>query len=108
MNPSVGRIVHYVSRKGDGIVTPAIVLRTRKSTNLDVIERWGPTPEGTLSGNGRPADLVPELPDDTTIDLLCHGLGGDYREYAVPVQDYSPFPCGGQSPRTWHWPEREE
>lgn len=107
MNPSVGRIVHYVSRNGDGIVSPAVVLRTRKSTNLEVIERWGPSPDGTLSGKGRPVDLVPELPDDTTIDLLCHGLGGDYREYAVPFADNTPN-CGDDTPRTWHWPERED
>ncbi|OZC55074.1 hypothetical protein CH289_07730 [Rhodococcus sp. RS1C4] len=97
--PTPGRIVIYASRNGDGITSPAIVLRTRDSTNLDVIERWGPSPDGTLSGKGRPADLVPELPDDTTIDLLVHGLGGDYREYAVPF-DEEP------SPRTWNWPSR--
>lgn len=116
MNPSVGRIVHYVSKMGDGIVSPAIVLRTRASTRLDVIERWGPGPEGTVSGKGRPPELVPELPDDTTVDLLVHGLGGDYREYAVQQYDYNDPPnggednsarCGEQAPRTWHWPERE-
>lgn len=95
--PSIGRIVHYESKVGDGIVSPAIILRTRDTTNLDVIERWGPSPDGAVSGKGRPADLVPELPDDSTIDLLVHGLGGDYREYAVPQ---------GQGPRTWSWPAR--
>lgn len=99
MKPTVGRIVHYRSRMGDGIVSPAIVLRTRDSTNLDVIERWGPSPDGTLSGKGRPADLVPELPDDTTVDLVVHGLGGDYREYAVPFS-------GVDAPRSWYWPPR--
>lgn len=109
MKPTVGRIVHYVSKMGDGIVSPAIVLRTRESTNLDVINRWGPGPDGTVSGKGRPPELVAELPDDETVDLLVHGLGGDYREYAVP---YSPLhdddcaPCATASPRTWHWPER--
>ena len=39
--PTVGRVVIYHSKKGDGIVSPAIVLRTRATTNLDVIERWG-------------------------------------------------------------------
>lgn len=106
MNPTVGRIVHYVSRNGDGIVTPAIVLRTRASTNLEIIERWGANPDGTLSGNGRPDGLVPELPDDLTVDLLCHGLGGDYREYAVPFEDNIMVTCEAQTPRTWHWPER--
>ncbi|MCG7592399.1 hypothetical protein [Mycobacterium sp. PSTR-4-N] len=99
MNPTIGRIVHYHSKNGDGIVSPAIVLRTRATTNLDVIERWGPGPDGTLSGKGRPAALVPELPDDTTVDLVVHGLGGDYREYAIP---YSETPAPG----TWSWPPR--
>lgn len=73
--PTVGRMVLYYSKNGDGIVSPAVVLRTRDTTNLEVIERWGPSPDGTLSGKGRPAGLVPELPDDTTVDLLVHGLG---------------------------------
>ncbi|OHD15029.1 MAG: hypothetical protein A2Y38_25785 [Spirochaetes bacterium GWB1_59_5] len=97
--PSIGRIVHYASKNGDGIISPAIVLRTRDTTNLDVINRWGPSPAGTLSGKGRPADLVAELPDDTTIDLLVWGLGGDYREFAVP------FNADG-APRSWNWPPR--
>lgn len=99
MNPSIGRIVIYSSKMGDGIVSPAIVLRTRATTNLDVIERWGPGPEGTLSGKGRPAELVAELPDDTTVDLLVHGLGGDYREFAVPFSEAG-------TPGSWSWPPR--
>lgn len=99
MNPTIGRIVHYHSKIGDGIVSPAIVLRTRETTNLDVIERWGLNPAGTLSGKSRPAELVAELPDDTTVDLVVHGLGGDYREYAVP---FSEVP----EPGTWSWPPR--
>jgi hypothetical protein len=97
--PSVGRIVIYNSKNGDGIISPAIVLRTRATTNLDVIERWGPSPEGTLSGKGRPAALVAELPDDLTIDVLAHGLGGDYREYCIP------YSADG-APGTWSWPAR--
>jgi len=108
MKPTVGRIVHYHSKLGDGIVSPAIVLRTRATTNLDVIERWGPGPEGTLSGTGRPAALVPELPDDSTVDLLVHGLGGDYREFCVPETD-APAPGSkhGAYPGRWSWPPRD-
>lgn len=98
--PTIGRIVIYRSKLGDGVVSPAIVLRTRETTNLEIIERWGPSPDGTLSGKGRPEDLVAELPEDHTVDLLVHGLGGDYREYAVPFSPFEP------EPRTWFWPER--
>ena len=99
MKPTIGRIVHYNSKNGDGIISPAIVLRTRETTNLEVIERWGPSPDGTLSGKGRPAALIAELPDDFTIDLLAHGLGGDYREFCIPFSETA-------APGTWSWPPR--
>ena len=98
MKPTIGRIVHYESRNGDGVLSPAIVLRTRDTTVPEVAERWGPMPDSTLSGVTRPLEFVPELSDDFTVDLLVHGLGGDYREYAVPE---------GEGPRTWRWPERK-
>ena len=101
MKPTIGRIVHYTSKVGDGILSPAIILRTRATTDLDVIERWGPSPEGTLSGKGRPDALVAELPDDYTVDLLVHGLGGDYREFCVP-QSFS-----GDA-GTWTFPSYEK
>lgn len=100
-----GRIVLYHSKKGDGISSPAIVLRTRATTNPEIIERWGDKPDGTLSGTPRPAELVAELPDDETIDLLVHGLGGDYREYAVPFAFPTPN-VTEPAPGTWSWPPR--
>lgn len=102
---TVGRMVHYHSKHGDGIVSPAVVLRTRASTNLDVIGRWGDKPDGTASGVARPKDLVAELPDDETVDLLVHGLGGDYREYAVPFAYPTPE-VTEPGPGTWSWPPR--
>lgn len=94
--PTVGRIVLYYSKNGDGIIFPAIVLRTRATTNLEVINRWRP---GALSGEGWPPALVPEVPDDSTIDLLVHGLGGDHREYYIPYSETG-------EPGTWSWPPR--
>lgn len=94
-NPDLNQLVIYESKMGDGIVSPAVVLRTQATTNMKVIERWGPTPEGTLSGKGRPEALVPQL-EFEHVDLLVHGLGGDYREYNVPYD-----PNGG--PGTWQF-----
>lgn len=37
-----------------------------------------------------------ELPDDDTVDLLVHGLGKDYREYAV---------AKGDGFGEWQWPQ---
>lgn len=98
--PEIGDIVIYTSRNGDGVQSPAIVLRTKETTNLEIINRWE-TAEDTLSGNGRPADLVPELPDDLTVDLKVMGLGGDYIEYCVP---FSPHYIGQDTElRTWNF-----
>lgn len=109
--PSLGRIVLYESKNGDGIKSPAIVLRTRSTTDPALIERWGPGPDGTLSGVGKPDDLVAELPDDYTVDLLVFGLGGDYREYAVPHptvmhREGGVMPGMSETARTWDWPPR--
>lgn len=111
MLPTLGRIVIYESKNGDGIKSPAIVLRTRGTTDSAIIERWGPRPDGTISGVGRPDGLVAELPDDLTVDLLVFGLGGDYREYAVPhsslVKDTVGMPKDMSiTSRTWEWPSR--
>jgi hypothetical protein len=110
MNPTIGRIVIYKSKidngPGNDVLSPAIVLRTRATTVPAVIDRWGPEPTTVHSASdpsvthetaARPTGVLAELPDDTTVDLLVHGLGKDYREYAVTQGDGF-----GQ----WQWPER--
>ena len=110
MKPTIGRIVIYKSKIDNGpgmdVCSPAIVLRTKDSTVLPVIDRWGPEPRTVVSASdpdvkhetaARPEGVPSELPDDTTVDLLVHGLGRDYREYAVPHG-------GGRG--EWTWPKR--
>lgn len=97
--PSVGRMTHYYSERNDGVYSPATVLRTQASTIPGVIENWDVAGENTLSGKGRPPELVPILPNPMTVDLLVNGLGGDFRRYAVP---FSPEPKAGH----WSWPVR--
>lgn len=112
MNPTIGRIVIYTSKidngPGNNVVSPAIVLRTRATTVAAVIDRWGPEPRTVTSATdpavthettARPDNVIAELPDDTTVDLLVHGLGRDYREYGVAFDTNGR--CG-----TWNWPER--
>lgn len=115
--PTLGRIVHYVSKidngPGNEVVSPAVVICTRADIRPEVLERWGPEPTEVgpspvdgqthttaarpLDQDGKPMEIY--LPDDTTVHLLVHGLGKDYREYGVRFD-----PDGGLG--TWHWPPR--
>lgn len=110
MTPTIGRIVHYRSKidngPGNDVLNPAVVIRTRATTVPAVIDRWGSQPRTVASASdptvthettARPEDFVAELPDETTVDLVVFGLGGDYREYAVPM---------GTGRGQWSWPER--
>jgi hypothetical protein len=107
--PTIGRTVIYTSKidngPGNDVLSPALILRTRDTTVDDVIGRWGPEPQTVTSAAdpsvthetaARPESVIAELPDHTTVDLLVHGLGKDYREYAVPY---------GVGPGTWHYPQ---
>ena len=110
MIPTIGRIVIYKSKidngPGNDVLSPAVVLRTRSTTVPAVIGRWGPEPRTVTSASdptvthettARPDSVVADLPDDDTVDLLVHGLGRDYREYAVKK---------GDGRGEWSWPER--
>lgn len=110
MTPTIGRIVIYRSKidngPGNDVVSPAVVLRTRATSVPAVIDRWGPEPHTVTSASdpdvthettARPDGVLSELPDDRTVDLLVHGLGRDYREYAVTE---------GTGRGEWSWPER--
>lgn len=94
--PRLGQMVTYTSKidngPGNEVRSPAVILRTRDTSVPEVIDRWGPEPSEvgpspvdgkTHQTSARPEGVLRELPDDTTVDLLVHGLGKDYREYAV-------------------------
>jgi hypothetical protein len=113
MQPSIGRVVHYVSKidngPGNEVVSPAIVIATRSDLKAAVIERWGPEPtevgpspvDGKTHTTAPRPDVEIALHDDETVHLLVHGLGKDYREYGVRHDE-----DGGLG--TWHWPPRVE
>lgn len=111
-NPTIGRIVIYKSKidngPGNEVLSPAVVIRTKATTVPAVIDRWGPDPSTVTSASdpsvthettARPASVIAELPDDTTVDLVVHGLGRDYREYGVKQ---------GDGLGEWNWPTRAE
>lgn len=110
MKPTIGRIVIYKSKidngPGNDVYSPAVVIRTKDTCVPAVIDRWGPEPRTVASASDpsvthetapRPEGVLAELPDDDTVDLLVHGLGKDYREYAVPR---------GAGFGQWNWPVR--
>lgn len=97
--PKLGDMVIFRSKVGDGVLSPAIVIRTKDTTITSVMEAWidrgAPI---TVAGHDIPAPpstIIPELPDDMTVDLLVLGLAKGYREYGVPYSKTTP------TPRTW-------
>lgn len=108
--PTIGRIVIYKSKidngPGNDVFSPAVVIRTKDTCVEAVSKRWGPEPQKVTSASdpsvthetaARPAEVADMLPDDTTVDLLVHGLGKDYREYNVKF---------GTGFGEWQWPTR--
>lgn len=107
--PTIGRIVIYRSKidngPGNDVLSPAIITRTRDTTVLDVVSRWGPEPHEVVSASdpkekhmtaSRPEGVVDELPDDETVDLAVFGMGQTYREFCV---------SRGSERGQWEWPQ---
>lgn len=106
MNPSIGRIVHYVSRTGNYEV-PAIVNCTRDSLYQPGVDAgFVPGLSGvdhvhlTVLTPGKPGkranadDFVNPSPFP-----ISENVAGCYQEWDIP---FSESPSAG----TWHWPER--
>ena len=78
--PTIGRVVRYVSKNGDGIISPAIILRTRAATDPEVAASWE---KGGREGRPHkplgspPEGFQIELGSDTHVDLLVHGLSAN-------------------------------
>lgn len=94
--PRLGAKVIYKSKidngPGNDVYSPATVIRTRDTCVPEVVARWGPEPSTVVSAadssvthqtSARPDGVLDVLPNVVTVDLLVHGLGKDYREYAV-------------------------
>lgn len=107
--PSLGDRVIYKSKidngPGNDVFSPATVIRTKDTCVEAVSKRWGPEPRTVTSASdpavthettSRPEGVLDVLPDDTTVDLVVHGLGKDYREYAVKM---------GEGFGEWRWPK---
>ena len=94
--PTIGRIVHYQTdgRGGYRYTLPAVVVRTRSSTDPKAVEHA----------------QVRELPDDTTVDLMVFSVDGEsYGEKAVPFAEAIAKDAGRDEhgpARTWRWPPR--
>lgn len=88
MTPSLGETVLYNSHAGDGIQSPAIVLRTSSTTVDSPLSAMN---YATFVSETTGVPIEWDLPDGH-VDLLVHGLVRDYREYNVPF---------GTSARTW-------
>lgn len=91
---SPGDAVWYVSKNGDGVISPAVVLRTLATTVRPENIKEGPHAPGAL-----PEGFKLDLDSDLHVDLLVHGLAKDYREYNVPWGDRD-------VPASWVWPPR--
>lgn len=96
--PYLGQPVTYVSKNGDGVRSPAIVLRTQKTTVDEIVGRW----LNSLSETDKPPAFVEQLESPYHVDLLVHGLGGDYREYNIGME-----PAITCVPGSWHYQNYE-
>lgn len=96
--PMVGDTVTYRSHVGDGVISPAMVLRTRTTTIVPIMEAWIESLRQAQTARFAPEsmleDIVVELPDDFTVDLLVMGLQRNYRMYTVPYSR-------DDAPKTW-------
>lgn len=92
MIPTIGRIVLYQTdgRNGYRYALPAIIVRTRASTDLKAV------------ADGKVKEL-----DGYGVDLFVFSCDGEsYGESNVPMAD--PADNDGKFlPRTWRWPPRD-
>jgi hypothetical protein len=87
MKPTIGRIVHYRSKKNPYTMA-AIIIATKDSLWADGVQRGD----------------VQDITDDNSVHLLCFTPGNQvqYQEFNVPMVA---GPRDAQ-PGTWWWPER--
>lgn len=105
--PQLGRFVRYVSENADGIVSPAVVIRTQAASVPLEEHKAGPyIPQARLEQLD-----IKDLESPMHVDLLVHGLGSDRRVYNVEFLDPADVVDMFRDPvtkralaGTWHWP----
>lgn len=117
--PSIGRIVHYVSRTGK-YECPAIVTATKDSLNPEglaggfIPDIQGATSEDeqmrvhlTVFTAGKPgkranADGFVTKPSEP----ISENVAGCYQEWNIPYSEAGVNDPDSKEAGTWHWPER--
>ncbi len=97
--PTLGRIVMYRSKLGDGIVSPAIVTVTKDTWRESVRAAAHDAPlEEITSETEMAPTAIPEPDNEYSVSLTVFGASSRYVEHNVP---HSMF----DKARTWFWPE---
>ena len=108
VNPTIGRIVHYVSRTGTYEV-PAIINCTWGTIYRPGVD-GGFVPDLTTTEHVHLTVMTPGKPGKrvSATDFvvpskfpISENVAGTYQEWDVPHDE-------NRLPGTWHWPEREE
>lgn len=106
--PSVGRIVHYVSRgSADGAYTPecraAVIAEVGAWVTVDTSK-----PSSYSTSEGRPIRRLEQWWYEDAVALAVINPTGVFFNGAGPVACKHDEPSDGHCPAggTWHWPER--
>lgn len=114
MKPSVGRIVHYVSRGSADGKFP----KTCRAAIITQVDEWEARREELVATVAKamevPEDLVAAAPGHPVVSLcVLNPTGMFFQEHCAfdpgkPVEGWVDTYTADYAPGTWHWPERVE